>query len=188
MARPKNDDRRSAILAAAARVIAVQGLAAPTALIAKEASVSNGSLFTYFETKADLLNALYLALKSEMALASLDGIPAKSSIRKQSQYMWSHWLAWATSAPEKRRALAYLTVSNEITAESQQKGHQLMSGVAALLERARENGPMRNVPLGFVVALMNATADTTIDFITQDRANADKHSATAFEALWRMIG
>jgi hypothetical protein len=47
---------------------------------------------------------------------------------------------------------------------------------------------MRNVPLGFVVALMNAMADTTIDFITQDRANADRHSATAFEALWRMIG
>ena len=30
------------------------GLGAPTATIAKEAGVSNGSLFTYFETKADL--------------------------------------------------------------------------------------------------------------------------------------
>ena len=35
-------------MAAAARVIAQRGLNAPTALIAKEAGVSNGSLFTYF--------------------------------------------------------------------------------------------------------------------------------------------
>ena len=56
MARPKSDDKRDAILAAATRVIAAQGLSAPTAAIAKEAGVSNGSLFTYFETKADLLS------------------------------------------------------------------------------------------------------------------------------------
>jgi hypothetical protein len=56
MARSKSDDRRSAIMSAAIRVIASQGLGAATATIAKEAGVSNGSLFTYFETKADLLN------------------------------------------------------------------------------------------------------------------------------------
>jgi AcrR family transcriptional regulator len=31
-----------------------QGLSAPTASVAKEAGVANGSLFTYFETKTDL--------------------------------------------------------------------------------------------------------------------------------------
>ena len=44
-----------------------QGLSAPTAGIAKEAGVANGSLFTYFETKTDLFNQLYLELKIEMA-------------------------------------------------------------------------------------------------------------------------
>jgi AcrR family transcriptional regulator len=53
MARPKSEDKRNAIMAAAIRVIAAQGLAAPTATIAKEAGVANGSLFNYFETKAD---------------------------------------------------------------------------------------------------------------------------------------
>jgi AcrR family transcriptional regulator len=39
-------------MSAAIRVIASEGPGAPTATIAKEAGVSNGSLFTYFETKA----------------------------------------------------------------------------------------------------------------------------------------
>ncbi|MGO9134111.1 MAG: TetR/AcrR family transcriptional regulator [Methylovirgula sp.] len=187
MARPKSEDRRSAILSAATRVIAAEGLGAATATIAKEAGISNGSLFTYFETKADLLNELYLELKTEMAAAALDGLPAKSDIRRQMLHVWSHWLRWATSSPEKRRTLAHLAVSEDITPQTRQTGHQTMAGIAKLLERSRENGPMRNVPLGFVVALMSAQADATIDFMIRDPANADKHSKVAFDALWRMV-
>src|ERR1700733_5265263 len=138
MARPRSDVKRDAILSAAVRIIASQGLGAPTATIAQEAGVSNGSLFTYFETKADLLNQLYLELKAEMAAAGMDGLPAGTDIRKQMLHMWSHWLRWATSYPEKRRTLAHLGVSDEITLESRQTGHQTMAGVATLLERSRE--------------------------------------------------
>ena len=60
MARPRSDEKRSAIMSAAIHVIASQGLGAATATIAKEAGVSNGSLFTYFQTKADLFNQLYI--------------------------------------------------------------------------------------------------------------------------------
>ena len=62
-----------------------------------------------------------------------------------------------------------------------------MAGVAKLLERSLENGPMRDAPLGFVVALMSALADTTIDFMIQDPANAGKLCTAAFDALWRMV-
>ncbi|MDE1148179.1 MAG: TetR/AcrR family transcriptional regulator [Azospirillaceae bacterium] len=188
MARPKSDDRRSAILAAAVRVIAAQGPGATTALIAKEAGVSNGSLFTYFETKADLLNQLYREVKAEMAAAALDGLPDGDDVRAQLFHMWSHWLRWAVASPEKRRVLAHLDVSGEITPDSRQAGRQMMAGIAAVLEHSRANGPMRAVPLGFIVALMQSMANTTMDFMIQEPANADTHCATAFDAMWRMVG
>src|ERR1700722_13174654 len=59
MARPRSEDKRKALMAAATRVIVAQGLSAPTAVVAREAGVSNGSLFTYFDTKAELFNQLY---------------------------------------------------------------------------------------------------------------------------------
>jgi AcrR family transcriptional regulator len=187
MARPKSDDRRSAILSAAIRIFAAQGLGAPTATIAREAAVSNGSLFTYFETKADLLNQLYIALKTEMAAAALDGLPTEGGTREQVLHMWSHWLRWAASSPEKRRTLAHLGVSDEITPASREIGHRTMAGIARLLERSRENGPMREAPLALVVTLMNAMAEATIDFMIHDPANADQHCMTAFDAMWRMV-
>src|SRR5580698_3589955 len=105
-------------MSAATRVFASQGLGAATATIAKAAGVSNGSLFTYFETKADLMNQLYLELKAEMAAAALDGLTTDSDVRSKLLHMWTHWLQWATSFPEKRRTLVHLEVSDDITSDS----------------------------------------------------------------------
>src|ERR1700722_5930405 len=104
MARAKSEDKRDALLAAATRVIAAQGLSAPTAVIAREAGVANGSLFTYFETKADLFSQLYLELKTGMAAASLEGVPADAPVREQYSRAWSNWMRWGTLNPGQRRA------------------------------------------------------------------------------------
>lgn len=187
MSRPRSEDRRNAILSAATRVIASQGLGAATAAIAKEAGVSNGSLFVYFDTKAALLNELYVALKTEMGTAATAGLPTQSEPREQVLHMWTQWLRWATSTPEKRRALAHLEVSDEITAESHRTVSSAFGGIADLLERSRANGPMQDVPLSFVLTLTSAIADATIDAILREPAEAEARSSAAFEAIWRVL-
>jgi AcrR family transcriptional regulator len=187
LARPRSDDRRQAILDAAIRVFAAQGLSAPTALIAKEAAVSNGSLFSYFPTKADLLNQLYVALKTEIGIAAGDRLSAGDDARAQLAAMWAGWLDWAAVTPGKRRTLALLGVADEISEESRQIGHRAMAGVAQLLDRCRADGPMRDAPLGFVASLVNAVAEATVDFIITDPENAARHRAQGFDAMWRMI-
>src|ERR1700727_2025177 len=102
MPRPRSDEKRSAILEAATRIIVTQGLSAPTMGIAKEAGVANGSLFTYFETKADLFNQLYLELKMEMASGAMN-LPANAEVREQFFHLWKKWMSWAISNPDKRR-------------------------------------------------------------------------------------
>ena len=102
MPRPRSDEKRSAILEAATRIIVTQGLSAPTAGIAKEAGVANGSLFTYFETKTDLFNQLYLELKAEMASATLKNLPVSAGLHEQFFHVWRNWMNWALSNPEKR--------------------------------------------------------------------------------------
>ncbi|MBP0459026.1 TetR/AcrR family transcriptional regulator [Streptomyces montanisoli] len=174
-------------MTAATRIIAAQGLGAATAAIAKEAGVSNGSLFTYFDTKADLINQLYLELKGEMGSAALGGAPA-SDARTQMRHMWSRWMDWATVNPQKRRTLAQLQVSDEITAETHEAARLAMTGMRDVFERSRADGPMRDAPATLVFALCNALAEATIDYIIGDPDRADEHKRSGFEALWRMIG
>jgi AcrR family transcriptional regulator len=187
MPRPRSDEKRSAILEAATRIIVMQGLSGPTAGIAKEAGVANGSLFTYFETKTDLFNHLYLELKAEMASATLNNLPVSAELHQQFSHAWRNWMNWALSNPQKRRALAQLGVSDEITPNTRATGHKTMAPVAELLERGRANGPLQKAPMGFVVALMNSVADATMDYMVQDPKNAKKHCRAGFDALWRML-
>jgi AcrR family transcriptional regulator len=187
MARPRSVDRRNAILSAATHVVAAHGLGAATAAIAQQAGVSNGSLFVYFDTKATLLNELYVALKTEMAAAAVDGLPIQSDAREQVLHIWNQWLHWATTNPQKRRALAHLTVSDDITAESHRIVSCAFGGIADLLDRSRVEGPMRDAQLGFVLALMTAIAETTIDSIISEPAHADVNRTLAFDAIWRML-
>src|ERR1700712_711619 len=126
MARPRSDDKREAILEAAIEVIATEGLGASTAAIAREAGVATGSLFTYFGTKAELLNAVYVALKLEMATAAGGELDEAADIRSRLQRAWGSWLAWASGSPERRRVLAVLGTSDEITPASRQLGHNAM--------------------------------------------------------------
>lgn len=175
-------------MVAATRVIVAQGLSAPTAVIAREAGISNGSLFTYFATKTDLYNQLYLELKTGMATASLEGLSVTAPLRDQFSRMWSNWMRWATSNPGQRRALALLGVSDDIAEETRAASHQAMAEVAGMLERARARGPMRDMPMGFVVAIMNSLAETTMDFMVSDPAHADEHCRAGFDALCRMLG
>ncbi len=62
-----------------------------------------------------------------------------------------------------------------------------MAGIAELMERSRASGPLRDVPMAFVAALMNSMAEATMDFMVNDPANAETHCKTGFDALWRVL-
>ena len=149
--------------------------------------MASGSLFTYFETKKVLFNELYLELKAEMASAALENLPRNASLRKQLFSVWSNWTHWAVLDPDKRHALAQLSVSEEVTPETRAASRQHTAGIAELLERCRAAGPMREASMTFVVSVMNALAETTMDFMLQDPTNAEKHCQLGFEALWRVV-
>jgi AcrR family transcriptional regulator len=183
MPRPKSGEKRSAILEAATRFIMKHGLSAPTAGIAKEASVANGSLFTYFETKTELFNQLYLEIKAEMASAAIKDLRAGSEIREEYFSIWQNWTRWAVLNSDKRRALAQLGVPDELTPETRMVWYKTMAPIANLLQRILADGPMAKAPMSFAVALMTSTAEATIDLMSQDSTHARKHCKMGFNAL-----
>ena len=191
MPRRRNPAHREALLSAATRVIADQGLGVATASIARQAGVSAGTLFNYFESKPVLVNELYVSLKCEMGKAAVDGLPVEATPHDQLRHVWVRWVGWATDAPEKRRALAHLDVAEDITEKSRETVHQGFAGTAELLQRCRADGPMQDVPLGFVLRILNGIADATIDDLIakpgRGSATNDARTSVAFDAIWRAI-
>jgi hypothetical protein len=122
-----------------------------------------------------------------MVATALAGLPTGSEPREQVLRMWTQWLGWATTSPEKRRALAQLQVSDDITAASHQAVNSASSAIADLLEQSRAGGPMQDAPLSFVLTLTNAIAETTIDTVIRQPADAETLIRVAFDAIWRVI-
>lgn len=107
--------------------------------------------------------------------------------RAQYRHIWMNWLLWATANMEKRRTLAHLGVSDDITPESHEIGRRAMAPLAKIVDRARANGPMRDEPLDLVLAVMYGVAESTIAFMAREPDRGEAHASVAFDAVWRMI-
>ncbi|MBX4994772.1 AcrR family transcriptional regulator [Rhizobium binae] len=187
MARPRSEEKRDTILAAAIELIAEHGLGAATAEIAKVAQVPHGSVFTYFGTKSALLNELYVELKTELSEAILEAMPGDGDVRGQLHHLWVRWTDWGVSNPPKRRTLAQLGVSDQITGTSRKAAAVVAGPAVEIVGRARSSGALRDAPLAYVGALVETMAGTTIDFMIQDSSNAERIRDAGFKALWQAL-
>ncbi|MDB5972826.1 MAG: TetR family transcriptional regulator [Hydrocarboniphaga sp.] len=187
MARPRSEDKRSAILAAAVQVMAEQGESAPTAKIAKLAGVAEGTLFTYFSSKDELLNQLYLAIKADMGEVMLSTYPKKASVRTRAEHVWGKYVAWGVANPHKRKVMAQLTMSGRVNEPSKASGSKAFADVQVLLNESMANSSLRELPSNFVGAVMTTLAEVTIDFMTREPADAERYAAAGFSAFWNAI-
>ncbi len=158
MARPRSADKRNAILDAATRVFAERGLsAAPTSEISRRAGVAEGTLFTYFKTKDDLVNALYREIKLELADAMMSDFPRKKGVRTRLRHVWDRYVNWGIANPKQRKVLAQLTVSEVLTKESTDAGSAPFVEFQAMIRDAIEQRIFQNdLPGGTHLEVVNS--------------------------------
>ena len=186
MARPKSEDKRNAILDAATRVFAERGLtAAPTSEISKQAGVAEGTLFTYFKTKDDLINALYREIKLQLADAMMSGFPRKKSVRARLRHVWDGYVTWGVINPKQRKVLAQLQVSGMLSKESIDAGGAPFVEMQNMIRDATEQHILRaDIPIELIPKMMAASAEATVDLILLKPSTAKKYRDGGFEVYW----
>jgi AcrR family transcriptional regulator len=187
MARPKSEDKRNAILSAATRVFAERGLGAATSAISNAGGVAEGTLFTYFKTKDDLVNELYRQIKLELADAMMSGFPRKKSVRHRLQHIWDCFVNWGVANPEQRKVLAQLEVSDRLSLESKRAGSAPFLEIQTMAQDAITQHVFQDLPQEFVAAVMRALAETTMEFMASNPKAADKYLQLGFAVLWAGI-
>ncbi|CAL9656996.1 hypothetical protein SUDANB108_06850 [Streptomyces sp. enrichment culture] len=188
MPRTLSDQRRTAVLEAATRAIARDGLAAPTASIAAEAGLSVGSLFNYFPTKKELFNGLYLHLKRDLAAAVVEPPIPDGPLRERAWEGWRRWIRWGAADPDKQRVLMLLDASHELTDQTRRDGTAAMQGADSLFAEAQAGGPFADQPLDFLVAAVGALAATTMEAVSREPEEFDSRCRAGFTAAWGAIG
>jgi AcrR family transcriptional regulator len=189
MARPKSEDKRNAILDAATRLFAERGLtAAPTSEISKQAGVAEGTLFTYFKTKDDLINALYREIKLELADAMMSDFPRKKNVRTRLRHVWDRYVNWGIASPKQRKVLAQLQVSEVLTKQSRDAGSAPFVEFQTMIRDAIEQRVVRDdLPVEVISKSLAALVEATIDLMVLKPSKGNKYRDSGFQIFWAGI-
>jgi len=187
LAKPKSEDKRNAILSAAIQVFAERGLGAPTAAITSVAGIAEGSLFTYFKTKDELINALYRELKLELADAMMSGFPRKQSVRHRLEHVWNGYVRWGIANPDQQRVLKQIQVWGGLTEESKQAGSAPFTEMQRMTEDAVTQRIYKEIPETLIGATLVALAGMTMDFMAREPEKAEMYQTAGFEMLWAAV-
>jgi AcrR family transcriptional regulator len=189
VARPKSEDKRNAILDAATRLFAGRGLAAaPTSEISSLAGVAEGTLFTYFKTKDDLINALYRQIKLELADAMMSDFPRKKNVRTRLQHVWDRYVNWGIANPAQRKVLAQLSWSDVLTKEAKDAGSAPFVEIQTMIRDAIEGRVFRDdLPVELVSKSLGALAEATMDLTALHPSKASEYRDSGFEMFWSGI-
>jgi AcrR family transcriptional regulator len=187
MAKPRSEDKRNAILSAATQVFAERGLSAPTAAITSAAGIAEGSLFTYFKTKDELINVLYRELKLELADSMMSGFPRKQSVRHRLEHVWNGYVQWGVTNPDRQKVLKQIQVWSGLTEESKQAGSAPFAEFQKMADDAVTQRIYKDIPQPFITAALGALAEMTMEFMVREPERAEVYRSAGFEMLWAGI-
>ena len=184
MARPKSDNKRKAILEASMDLFAERGIGhAPTSSISAAAGVAEGTLFTYFKTKDELLNELYRELRKEMDRELVD-YPFTADAHTRLRFIWDRYLSLAMRYPKRLKVLQQLRTSGRLLKDSEAPNMAIMELLHTTKEAA-EVGGFRNASAELLVLLFRAQAEATVEFIgAHPELEADSREL-GFKLIWR---
>lgn len=184
MARPRSDEKRRAILEAALRTFAERGVAnTPTSAISEAAGVAEGTLFTYFKTKAELINELYLEMRRDFD-RQLTDFPAGAEARIRLRYIWDKFLNLGIGQPERLTVLRQIRATGKLMKESEKPGPLILETLNATREAVIEGG-FRDAPVEFMVLQLRAHAEATIEFILVHPDREAECRELGFDLIWK---
>jgi len=187
MARAKCGDKHNAILSAATQVFAERGLGAATSAISSAAGVAEGTLFKYFSTKDELLNALYREIKVDLADVMMSGFPRKKSVRHRLQHVWEQFVEWGVQNPMQQRVLSQIELWGGLTEESKSAWMAPFVEIQKTVEDAMAERIFKDLPEPCIAATVRALSEMTTELVRQNPKEAEKYRNAGFEILWAGI-
>ncbi|MBS0847000.1 TetR/AcrR family transcriptional regulator [Citrobacter sp. JGM124] len=186
MARPRSEEKALAILEAASSCFAERGISASTAMIAKHAGLSEGTLFRYFPSKEALINELYLYLKKTLCAYLSDGFPLSATLEQRARFLWFSYISWGVKNPAANITLSHLDVGDFITPELKQKAAEFFPDMG-IHEEFVQSTVFSGLNRGFADSVFQALAYSTVKFAAKDPNNAEAYKHAGFTVFWKML-
>jgi AcrR family transcriptional regulator len=186
-----NNIKNEKILEAAIKLLSVHGTSVPTAKIAQQAAVSNGTLFNYYPTKQALLDGVYLSIKKEVSTQVINQVAKETKdIKDLILYLWQQYISWAMANLLKQQVASLLRASFAISDEAKASVDEIFGFINIKLEEAQNKQIIRDMPTEFLCEIAVAQILATIQHARINNLTQQQLSQLiqqSFEVYWKGI-
>jgi AcrR family transcriptional regulator len=184
-------DKQEQILKAALKLFVEFGFhGTPTSKIAQEASVSNGTLFHYFKTKDELVVALYIYIKSNLASCMSSERPADETIKATFKREFIATLYWAKDNPMEFRFTQQFLSSPYFTMVSSEEILKQTKHFFDLMQEGIDARVLKPLPMDLLFTLLSSHISGINHYLITSNLDATREQEliqTSFDLIWDMI-
>jgi AcrR family transcriptional regulator len=182
-------EKRRVILNTTLRLITEYGFdATPVSLIAKEAGIAAGTIYLYFPSKNEMVQALYLELKEELTSATLKGFTFAMHGRDAIEHLLNNYLQFMLNNPVKFKFFELFTSSPYIDKLTKEAGLKIFYQIFEVFEQAKQENLIKNISNQILYAQVFAPMHFLVrQHISQEIVLTDENRKIAYQACWDAI-
>jgi len=182
--------KREQLIETAIRLFAEEGVGVATARIAKEANVSNGTLFNHFETKQVLIDSVYAHIKKVMGDEILSALDMELPSHDLFLDVWLSFSAWCRKHPLEKTALDLLKSSQLLTKKVKDEEHDAWSDIANKVTEGIDQKILTQVPVEIISLTSESMLNAVMGYAAAKKLSSKELETTvkqSFEIFWRGI-
>ncbi|WP_158729129.1 MULTISPECIES: TetR/AcrR family transcriptional regulator [unclassified Flavobacterium] len=185
----KSIDKRTALLKATLQLVNNGGIqGASMAKIAKEASISPATIYLFFDSKQELLNQLYLSVKSNFAHAAFSSHAPGDTIPKQFETIWHNMAQYKLEHPEEASFLSQCDNTPMIDDQTRQEGLLFLTPLFDLWNEGISKGIIKNYSPYLLYAHSIYPMAFLMNINSKDLCTADENILNeSFQMAWDSI-
>lgn len=182
-------DKRDSILAASLTLFTERGFHnTPTSLIAKEAGVATGTLFHHFKNKEDLINTLYLEVKTKLVSALKEDFIAGDSTEEKLKSTWTNGVQWGIMHPKEFQFIMQFANSPFITHLTREQAMNQYEAISDLFEEAMKEGLIKSDYPEFIADYFEGVFNLCVGHFRKHPENiSEENLEKAFDICWNGI-
>ena len=182
----KDDRKVIQIFRAALKLVAKKGLSGITmGDISREAGIATGTLYVYFKSKDELINALFATCRENSVQASFKSYNPDTPFKPGFRTIWMNILRYKLQNFEETIFLEQCYHSPFITAGTREKAQQLTAPFYELMERGKKEQLIKNADTGLLLTFMIGTMSELVKQTHYSGISLNRtRTNTTFELCW----
>lgn len=179
--------KRDDVLNAALKLIAGQGFhAAPMSQIAEAANLGVGTIYRYFKNKEELINALYLEIRTRMAEVIVRGVDTSAPVKARFVRSLQNLILYLLVHPEEIQFTEQYENSPFITETTKTEIEKIASPISDLLMCARDEKLLKDLSFPLLMSMFSGASMGLLKAYLHNKSSPTKLNE-AIEAIWDMI-